>query len=94
MTKDEARIVLLEQALFQAISTIEFLDGCLLYPKRYRYSYPKQTQDRLREFEKLVKPKEFCVHSMTVPDCPGCQQRVLEFIKRDEALKTLGALNG
>lgn len=90
MNKDEARIVLLEQALRQAISTIEFLDACLLRPERYRYGYPDQTQDQLREFEKLVSVKEeFCVHSGFVPGCKSCNRRVEDWDKRDEALKVL-----
>lgn len=91
MTKDQARIVLLEQALAQAISTIEFLDGCLLSPN-YHYSYPEQTQDRLREFLALVpQSSNFCVHSGFVPNCSSCQKRISNWNKRDEALKVLSS---
>ncbi len=88
MTKEEAKIILLEQALFQAILTIEFLDSCLLSPNFY-YSHPEQTQDLLKEFKKLVKKKELCIHSEFVPDCKSCNQRIEERNKREEALKIL-----
>jgi len=90
MTKEEARIVLLEQALSQAICTIRFLDGCLREPGMYKYGYPDQTERHLDEMLELVGEPQLCFHSMDVLDCPSCQDRVKRFRDRDEAEKVLG----
>lgn len=73
MTPDQARIVLLESELRQAQSTVEFLHGCLT-STHYRYAYPDQTLDRLKEWEELAPRDEFCAHSVEKPGCVACQK--------------------
>lgn len=89
MTKDQAKIVLLEQALEQSIHTIEFLDGCLRHPIEYKYAYPEETQRELTEFKKLVFVKPTCIHSMNVPNCESCQDRNKKWEQKIAALKLL-----
>lgn len=89
MTAEQAKIVLFEQALEQAIHTIEFLDGCLCHPNECKYAYPEHTQTNLSEFKKLVVMKPLCAHSMDVPDCKSCQARNERWQQREEAIKTL-----
>lgn len=85
----KARIILLEAAVDQSISTISFLHGCLTDDAVYRYGYPEQTIDRLKYLETLVKPSVGCVHSMTKQDCEQCQERLKSWKLADWAEKTL-----
>ena len=89
MTKEKAKIILLEQSLDDAIHTIEFLEKCILLPDNYVYTFPEQTQMKLKEYRTLVNYKEICFHSIDNVNCKGCQNRKKEFIKRQEALKIL-----
>ena len=50
MSPEQARIVLLEDELNTAASTIEFLHGCLMWPEAFRYSYPEHTEARLKKY--------------------------------------------
>ena len=78
MTKDEARIILLEDALRQAQHTVAFLHGCLTQPDNgemkggYRYAYPEHTQRRLEEWAKLAPPLPSCFHSGQHLNCESC----------------------
>jgi hypothetical protein len=76
MTIDEARIVVLEDALRQAQNTVEFLHGCLVAPGSYTYAHPGQTLALLEDWASLVPRGEVCFHSGMEPDCPGCVERV------------------
>lgn len=96
MTKDEARIVLLEKELTQAHHTISFLHGCLTYPSSehrsggYSYGYPEQTLSHLSDIEKLVNPDHgMCMHSIHQDDCEHCQNRLERWRKEAEALRVL-----
>ncbi len=92
MTPEEARIVLLEQALDQACNTIGFMHGCLTDDKHYGYAYPEHTAKHLEAFRLLAPERESCVHSMTmqhVDDCPGCQAHVKWATERAEAYELL-----
>jgi hypothetical protein len=88
VTRDEARIVLLEQALEQAQNTVSFLHGCLTDPG-YKYAYPEQTQRNLDEWAALVPRRPYCVHSFTVEGCESCAARVEGFERRAEAITVL-----
>ena len=96
MTEEQARIVLLEQAVEQAQSTIEFLHGCLTHPSSehasggYRYAYPEQTERQLRRLEALAPRGPMCVHSFERPGCEACESRVRRAMRRGEALEVLG----
>lgn len=95
-TRDRARAVLLAAHLSQAIHTIEFLHGCLT-SNGYKYAYPQQTLDRLREFEwalelvDLLPKTSGCPHSMIRDDCDSCRAG-LEYRRRIEQAKAV--LNG
>lgn len=90
MTKDEARIVLLEQALVQAQHTVEFLHSCLTLPEHYKYSYPDQTTREMGEWKKLVPPPEMCVHSGHQDGCKGCDNHRVIVRQRVKAKEVLG----
>ncbi len=90
MTKDEAEAILLRHALQEAQHIIKFLHGCLTNPM-YKYAYPEQTLENLKEFEKLAPIEgSSCHHSMTVDDCPSCISGSKMYKERKEALKVLG----
>lgn len=72
MTRDEARIVLLEDALDQARSAIEFMDGCLTEPNLYLYEHPEQTVRKVNEIGKLVPRRRTCIHSRLHEGCLAC----------------------
>jgi hypothetical protein len=91
MTDEEAKLVLLEQALEQAISTIEFLNGCLLEPTQYNYAYPEQTQQKLTEFKKLIVINPRCIHSMYVSECESCQSRSKKWEQKEAAVNILNS---
>lgn len=89
MTKEEAKIILLEQELVQAYHTINFMHGCLINPTGYKYSYPNQTTKELNEIKKLVNIPRGCPHSLTSPTCESCQERNKRHQERTDALKLL-----
>lgn len=65
----------LEAMLDQAVSTIEFLHGCLTNPI-YSYDYPEQTLRGLEEFKSILPERDFCGHSITQQDCKSCQHGI------------------
>lgn len=79
MTK-VSREELLEVMLDQAVSTIDFLHGCLTQPHvegvpgGYSYGYPEQTEKRLSEFSDALPPRGFCFHSRIDLTCEGCRR--------------------
>lgn len=73
----ELRIMELEDALQQAVSTIQFLDGCLLNPTGYKYAYPEQTERRLKKFKELLPSSPGgCCHSYHDMECENCIYRL------------------
>lgn len=88
MTSEEARIVLLEDALNQAAHTISFLHGCLT-DDLYQYAYPDQTLRGLSDIRELVPEHSMCVHSNTSPGCSSCKDRVDRFRLLDQARRVL-----
>jgi hypothetical protein len=94
MTADQARIVFLEDALDQAVHTIEFLHGCLTEDS-FSYSYPEQTAREIAEFRQLVPARTLCVHSVDARqrgvDCPGCAAREAYWQRRAQAHEALAA---
>lgn len=72
MTYEEARIILLEDALRQAQHTVRFLHDCLIDAKRHKYAYPNQTIQSLDEWYKLLPSIEGCHHSGYHEDCSSC----------------------
>jgi hypothetical protein len=86
MTKDEARIILLEAALRQAQHTVRFLHECLS-GDGYIYRYPAQTLARLKTWAELVPPHEMCAHSGHHPGCVSCEQRKVDAQQQREALR-------
>lgn len=89
MTKEEARIFLLEEALIQSRHTIYFLHMCLTPGAGYSYGYPEQTLQRLAAIDALVEIPKGCAHSRTVENCEGCTDRNNRFMKRHEAKEAL-----
>lgn len=73
MSSPPVREEVLEVMLGQAVSTIEFLHGCLTDPI-YRYDYPEQTERHLVDFKTALPERIFCIHSITQPGCEGCEQ--------------------
>lgn len=65
----------LEDALHEAIWTVEFLHGCLTAPETYSYAYPDMTAQRLDEWQTLAPTPPLCVHSKRVAGCPACEWR-------------------
>lgn len=89
MTDDEARIVLLEDALQQAQNTVEFMHGCLT-DKTYKYAYPEMTFSNLAEWGKLApRPAMYCAHSRRQLDCPSCQTHVAYMDRKFEAIRVV-----
>lgn len=54
MTKQQAKIILLESYLIDAQYTVEFLHNCLTNKKLYKYKYPKETLDSLKRWNKAA----------------------------------------
>jgi len=88
MTKEEAKIFILESAIEECHHTISFLHGCLT-DSGFTYAYPDQTTSTLEYLEKLVPFKKLCFHSYDHGGCEACKERVEFFTKRAEALKVL-----
>ena len=88
MTKDQAKIILLENALNEAQNTVEFLHGCLT-SSNYSYNYPAQTLSNLKNWYELVPKSKGCVHSFDRLDCPECQDRKGRSKQLTEARKIL-----
>lgn len=82
MTRQEAEIFLLKDALMQAQHTVSFLHNCLVNPSSvprdggYKYAYPEQTLQRLEKWRKLAPTRLGCHHSGGEPECPECQERI------------------
>ncbi len=93
MTHEEARIVVLEDALTQAHHTISHLHNCLVYRNRYSYVHPLQTLERLASMEKLIDPnKGMCFHSILHPGtCDKCDERLEMNRRLAEATALLSA---
>ncbi len=91
MTHDEARIILLEDALIQAYHTMGFLYCCL--EEGCKHAYPEQTLDRLKHIEGLVTipgDELICPHSFPSPGCKGCEDAKRRMDRHYEARKILG----
>ncbi len=73
MNYHRAEIIILENALREAISSVEFMHECLTNPDLASYTYPEQTTEKLSSWKKLVGPLEYCHHSSFVADCQACQ---------------------
>lgn len=71
MTPEQARIVILEDALIQAYFTISFLHAGLTNEK-FKYRHPEQTVGRLVAWSEIVSIP-VCCHSMPQEDCESCQ---------------------
>lgn len=93
MTPEQARIVLLEKALEQAYNKIGFMHGCLTDPKMHSYAYPEQTVSFLSEVERLIKIREYCVHSRFEYGCESCKAGSVRREMIREAKKVLGDEN-
>lgn len=76
MTPEQARIVLLEDALIQSHHTIEFLHECLT-SDGFSYDYPEQTVSRMAAIKALVDIPKGCHHSKHSFDCDECRARML-----------------
>jgi hypothetical protein len=102
MTEQEARIVVLEDALRQAQYTVEFLHNCLMCPtdntkkgfQGYSYGYPESTLKHLEEWAAICPTArheiELCFHSKYYEDCKCCQIRSEQREQLFEARKVLG----
>lgn len=88
MTEAEARIILLENALHGAVSTINFLHGCLTDPI-FKYTYLDHTENTLSEIEGLVGRREYCIHSFFFEGCSSCKDRIDNWTKTAKAHEVL-----
>lgn len=88
MTPEQARIVLLEDALIQACHTVSFLHGCLT-SDRFKYSYPEQTAAHLQEWKALVTIPSGCHHSRFHENCEACKDHAKRRAALEEANKVL-----
>lgn len=97
MTPEEARILILEDALIQSYHTIDFLHNCLVNPsdptktgfRGYSYEYPEQTISRLENIEKIVKIPIGCYHSRFEASCQSCVNALESRRQLNEAKKVL-----
>lgn len=91
MTRDEARIFLLEEALIQSRHTIYFLHMCLTPGSGYSYTYPEQTLQQLAAIDALVDIPKGCAHGGPRPgrECAACEDTLNRHIKRIEANEVL-----
>lgn len=69
MNYHRAEIIVLENALREAISTVKHLHDCLTNPEFATYAYPDETPKKLTEWVGLVGPIVNCYHSAFVEDC-------------------------
>lgn len=83
---EEAYVLQLEDALYQAYNSIEFLHGCLTEPGLYRYDYPQMTQRGLARIHELLPPRpSLCVHSVRKPgECVSCDWQIARAQRRFE----------
>jgi hypothetical protein len=72
-SKEEAKIIVLENLLRRAICKIEFLHGCLTRDD-YKYAYPKMTLDFLEEANPFAPKLQGCYHSIRRSTCPACAE--------------------
>ena len=93
MNAQEAKIIILEDALRQAQNTVEFLHGCLTDPKGFNYAYPSHTLVYLKEWDQLAPRSPYCIHSFFKEDCEGCIVFRADRAQLYEARKTLGIKN-
>ncbi len=91
MTKEEAKIVILEDELVQAIHMIEFLDNCLLHPEGWKYAYPEQTERQLERLHTIVHVPAGCYHSGHEENCSACKEIRAIQDKVHKAKKVLGS---
>jgi len=89
MTKQEAEIILLKNALEQAQSVVRFMHGCLTSPQLYSYNYSEHTQEYLKEWEQLVPRGKYCVHSRYEPTCENCENSEKERLQLMKAKAVL-----
>jgi hypothetical protein len=100
MTKQEAEIILLKDALVQAQHTVSFLHSCLVNPSNgemnggFHYAYPEQTLKRLREWQELAPDRQPCHHSRRDPDCPCCREAIEEMRLLVEARRVVAESPG
>jgi hypothetical protein len=94
MTEDEARTILLEDALDNAVQHIIFMHGCLTRPGQFSYAYPNMTQDLIAKIRKLTpEPNLYCHHSKFKDDCERCQNHREYMTRRHEAQQILDAIS-
>ena len=86
MTKDEAKIVLLENLLQKTYHTIDFLDQCLA--GEATYTYPEQTKQTLSSISNMITLLEACPHSVHHTECEACRQHAIYYAKLIDAKET------
>lgn len=89
MSRDKARIVMLESCLEQAVNNIEFLQSCLT-DGRFADRYPQHRASFLKDAKKLLPELSYCVHSRREPGCPSCAKAQDDLVRLREAKAVLG----
>jgi hypothetical protein len=89
MTRKEAKIVLLEEALRNAQDLVEFLHRCLTRPNNHTYAFPERTEERLRQWNELAPIEPRCHHSGIVENCERCKIHWKRYIELKQAREIL-----
>lgn len=94
MTVEQARLIILEDALRQAQNTVQFLHGCLTTPAVFQYAYPHMTEQHLAQWAALVPPHDGCAHSRHHNDCAACVTHRETHLRLREAHAVLDSIPG
>ena len=78
MTHEDARLIILEDALIHSYRIIGFLHNCLT-EENFSYEYPENTLKYIEYLESLIVIPNLCHHSYYAPDrgeeCKPCEER-------------------
>ncbi len=88
MTPDQARIVILEDALIRSYHQLSFLHNCLT-DEKFVYDYPEQLFRQLRAISDIIEIPPSCVHSSFERSCESCQESRVAYERLMRAKKEL-----
>jgi hypothetical protein len=89
MTTEEARIVILEDALIQSHCIIDFLHKCLTSKDTHIYQYPEHILKHIEYLKSIIEMPKHCHHSYYAPDrgkeCKPCEESRNHKLRLEEA---------